>query len=159
VFYLVMLAIGLVSPVVWLFNAEVVAVWAGLVATRPWPPVVFLLAAGQAVTFSLLFLGGDQLARRFGWLRRRVERFQSDAARLERFRRGSLWWLLAAAIIGIPPLVALSAIAPSLGVRFRTFALVALGGRTVRFFLLAGLPGLFSRWFPVEALPEWLRTI
>lgn len=158
-FYLAILAVGLVSPVIWLFNAEVVAVWAGLVATRPWLPVALTLAVGQAATFSLLFVGGEQLAQRIGPLRRSVERFRCDPARVERFRRSAVWWLLAAAVVGLPPLVATSAIAPALGVRFRTFALVALLGRTLRFIVLAGVPDLFSDWFPVDGLPAWLREL
>lgn len=158
VFYLILFLVALVSPLIWLFNAEVIAVWGGLVAARPWALVALALAAGQCLAFSALFLGGDRLTRRVGPLRRRVERLQQHPERLERYRRAAVWWLAAAAAVGIPPLVALSPLAPALGVRFRTFALVALGGRTLRFMVLAGLPGLFADWLPLDALPDWLRA-
>lgn len=158
-FFLYAFMIAVASPIAWILNAEAVAVFAGLFGSRPWPLVALTLAAGQCLTFSLLFVGGEGLARRVGPFRRQIDRLRAEPVRWERYRRAAGWWLAAAAGIGFPPLVAMAALAPALGVSYRMFALIALGGRTARFFVFAGLPTLFADFLPMDAIPDWLRAL
>ncbi len=158
-FYLAAFFVGFASPVVWLLNAEALAILAGLVGARPWPAVGLTLACGQIACLSLLFYGGEGLCRRVAPLRRHLERFRADPRRLERTRAGATWALVTAALFGLPPLMAMAALAPGLGLRYRTFFGVAFGGRLLRFCLLAGVPTLFSDLVPAGAVPEWLRQI
>jgi membrane protein YqaA with SNARE-associated domain len=73
------------------------------------------------------------------------------AARLERWRLngrgrvagGPLVGL--SALTGLPPFYLLSIAAPALGVRFRTFLVMGLAGRLLRFGALVLLPGFLSR--------------
>ena len=156
-YYLLAYLAAVASPIVWLLNAEAIAVLSGLSASRPVWLVALVLTAGQVTMFTALYFGGDRLLRRIGPLRRQIDRLAADPVRLERWRRRATATVAAAALVGLPPMSAFAAIAPALGVRYRTLALVATAGRGLRFLLLASLPQLFAGWFPVESLPEWLR--
>ena len=153
-FYLFSFALALPSPVLgFVISAEAWAVFVGLAGTRMWAPVALVLAAGQCVTFALLFTFGGALLRRFPRLQAQVDRI--DLARFSKQRYG---WLLVGAVVGLPPVVGLALLAPASKVRLAPFLGIAFAGRALRFGLLAGLPRLFSGWFDVNVIPASIRA-
>ncbi len=123
--------IAFVSGVFWICNAETTSAY--YVARLGWNPVAVALVctAGQAVLYALLFRGGSWLIPRWGWLARLVARIQkSHGARLEsRYLATSV----VAALIGVPPLAAMAALAEGFAVPIHRFLAVATGVRFVRF--------------------------
>ena len=158
-FYLIVFLLTIPSPIFFILNAEALSVLVGLVGSRPWPLAVLAVTAGQCVLFSGLYLGGDKLTRRFEWLNRRVSEIAKDPERMDRYRGATEKFLILAGLFGLPPLVAMSALSPALGVRFRVFFAIAFSTRFLRFALLAGLPHAFADWFPLEAVPAWIRDL
>jgi membrane protein YqaA with SNARE-associated domain len=102
-----------------------------------------ILATGQTITHSTLF----QIARGVvGISARHRKRFEERIARarvlVERWRGRVLVLLSSAATLGLPPMLAVSLAAGSLGIRFRTFVIIGLLGRIVRFTAIAILASL-----------------
>lgn len=127
------LLVCFVGGLVPLLNAEVwlVALAVSLTTAGPLPLVVALAVVGQMTAKSLLYLG----ARGATGLAPR--RYQTAVARargyLVRWRRKPLAVLWLSTTVGLPPLYLVSIAAGALEVRFRTFVLVGLVGRTLRF--------------------------
>lgn len=169
-----MLALGLLSGLIPLINAEALLVAAVVQTQWQWPAVVIAISLGQSGAKLLIFLGardGRRLvpARRgvggatgAGWPSRW---HRTPAARppgptrwwsphadrvAELVRRpvaGSLL-ILASAIGGIPPLAATSVVAGMARMRLALFGATCLTGRLIRFTLIAipvaGWPYLVS---------------
>lgn len=158
-----MLALGLLSGLVPLINAEALLIAAVLQTQWQWPAVVVAIALGQSGAKVLIFLGARDGRRLMGfrrgaggttsaWWPARLRRspaarppgptrwWSSHADRVaELVRRpvaGSLL-ILASAIGGIPPLAATSVVAGMARMRLTLFGATCLGGRLIRFTLIA----------------------
>ena len=139
------LAYGAMSALVPIVNAEVYAVVAaGRTATPVALLVVLALACGQTAGKLVLFeaarLGQGRFVRRQADRAARSDergRWAPRIGRALRSRRTGLPLVLASAVVGLPPLAAVSLAAGAAGQRRWEFALVCLAGRTARFAALA----------------------
>jgi hypothetical protein len=130
---------AVVSGVVPVVNAELLLV--GLALSAPpsaAPALVLAVAVGQMVAKCALFLTSGRLTA--GALAPRLARWKLDG----RSRRAAVPLVAASAALGLPPFYLVAVAGPALGVRFRTFALVGLAGRVVRFAAVLVVPALIS---------------
>jgi membrane protein YqaA with SNARE-associated domain len=118
-------------------NAEI---WVGgiaaVVATRaPLPAVVVLAAAGQMAAKVLLYYAA------LGAVSLPTGRYQEKVARarawVSRWKERPKLVLGASAVTGLPPFYVISLLAGALEIRLRTFLIIGMSGRVVRFGLLA----------------------
>jgi membrane protein YqaA with SNARE-associated domain len=130
---------ALVSSVVPFVNAELLLLGLALAAPAAAPLLAVVVAVGQMAGKSALFLGSRRVSQ--GALAARLERW--DLRGRKRLGGGPLVGL--SALTGLPPFYLLAIAAPTLGVRFRTFLVMGLAGRVLRFGALVLLPELFSR--------------
>lgn len=143
--YVAMFVVALISGVFPLVNSELALVGVALGGTAvPQLLVLALLAAlGQTVTHSTLYLSargltsvGEQRRER---LRARIERGRAVVAR---WGTKTTLLLFSSATLGLPPMMLVAVVAGALGIRFRTFVLVGLAGRVLRFAAIAVAAGL-----------------
>jgi membrane protein YqaA with SNARE-associated domain len=129
---------ALVSSVVPFVNAELLLLGLALAAPASAPLLAVVVAVGQMLGKSALFLGGSRLPQ--GGIAKRLPRWCI-------FDRGPRSGALVgvSALVGLPPFYALSIAAPALGVRFSTFVVMGLAGRLLRFGAVVLLPELFTR--------------
>jgi hypothetical protein len=129
---------AVVSGVVPIVNAELLLLGLALASPDAAPVLVLVVAAGQMIAKCALFLTGGRLTA--GALAPRLTRWGLDRGG----RRAAAPLVAASAALGLPPFYLVAVAGPSLGVRFRTFALVGLAGRLVRFAAVLALPALVS---------------
>ena len=133
--YLAIFVVALVSGVFPLVNSEITL---GLIALQVALPQALVLAVivaiGQTITHSTLYLSAQGIAEISS---KRREKLQAKLARaravVERWRDRWLLLLFCAATLGIPPMMLVSLAAGALGFRFRSFVIVGLIGRVLRF--------------------------
>ena len=137
---------ALVSSLVPFVNAELLLLGLALGAPAAAPLLAVVVAVGQMAGKSALFFGGSRLSQ--SALESRLERW-----RLRRLGgRGAAPLVGLSAFTGLPPFYLLSVAAPALGIRFRTFLVMGLAGRLLRFGGLVLLPELFSRMARIGGL-------
>ena len=129
---------AVVSSLVPVVNAELLLMGLALATPAAAPVLVVVMAAGQMVGKSVLFLGGGRLTR--SNLGGRLARWRLDS----RTRRAGAPLIGISAFTGLPPFYLVSIAAPALGVSFRTFFTVGLAGRLLRFGALVALPQLIA---------------
>ncbi len=131
-----LLGIAFVGSVVWLISPEASAVYYG--AKLGWHPLAVgvVVAAGQAPMYVMLYFGGERWAMGWRWLARVVartrRRYQS------RMERNYVGLTVLGAIFGIPPVIAMCALASAFDIRPRRILPVVIACRVVRFSVLAG---------------------
>ena len=145
-----LIAISFVGTVVWVLSPEATAVIYGSQGRLPAVVVGALCATGQGLMVVLLYYMGAQLCERWTWLKHKVEKTrQRFGARLNQH---FLLLSLPAGIFGIPPMLAMAAMAHGFRVRLVPFLAIAAGGRFLRFTVLAasGEKALeyFATWAP-----------
>jgi membrane protein YqaA with SNARE-associated domain len=136
--FFVALSGAVVSAIVPLVNAELLLIGLALASPAAAPLLVVVMAAGQMVGKSVLFLGGGRLTR--STLQARLARWRLDG----RTRRAGAPLVGISAFTGLPPFYLVSIAAPALGVSFRTFLAVGLAGRLLRFGTLVALPQVIA---------------
>ncbi len=102
-----------------------------------WHPLAVgaVVAAGQGPMYVLLYLGGDRWILRWKRLARMVERTRTrHAAHLE---RNYMAVTAMAAMLGVPPVIAMCAMAAAFDVRLTRLLPVVVAGRVLRFTALA----------------------
>ena len=124
--FFVALSGAVVSSLVPLVNAELLLIGLAVASPSAAPLLVVVMAAGQMVGKSVLFLGGGRLTR--SKLESRLARWRLDG----RTCRARAPLIGISAFTGLPPFYLVSIAAPALGVSFRTYLAVGLGGRVVR---------------------------
>ena len=129
---------AVVSSLVPVVNAELLLIGLALASPAAAPLLVVVMAAGQMVGKSILFLGGGRLTR--ASLETRLARWRLDG----RTRRMGAPLVGISAFTGLPPFYLVSIAAPALGVSFRTFFVVGLAGRLLRFGALVALPQVLA---------------
>ena len=129
---------AVVSSLVPIVNAELLLMGLALASPAAAPLLVVVMAAGQMVGKSVLFLGGGRLTR--ATLGDRLARWRLDG----RTRRAGAPLIGISALTGLPPFYLVSVAAPALGVPFRTFLALGLAGRLLRFGVLVALPLLIA---------------
>lgn len=151
-FYLLTLGLAIPSP---LFAfSEAWAVFIGLVGQRHWLLVAFTLAVGQTIGFTLMYIFGERLLPR-------IRKLDQAAKKLnrERIKAHAPWVLALGAVTGVPPHLAMCALAPVLRIPYALLLPITFLGRMVRFGVLAGVPQAFSGWFDPSGLPEWVLAL
>jgi membrane protein YqaA with SNARE-associated domain len=136
--FFVALSGAVVSSLVPFVNAELLLIGLAVATPGAAPLLVLVMAAGQMVGKSVLFLGGGRLTR--ASLETRLVRWRLDG----RGRQAGAPLIGISAFTGLPPFYLVSIAAPALGVRFRTFLAVGLAGRLLRFGALVALPQLIA---------------
>jgi membrane protein YqaA with SNARE-associated domain len=123
------------SGIIWLFNAEAACILAA--GSGRWSPVTVgvVCALGQTLAYTFLYFGGTWLRDHWRWWRAQLERAETRWGRV--LQRSFLALTAPAALIGIPPMTAMAALAGSFKVRFLWMIAIALIGRSVRFQVLA----------------------
>lgn len=129
--------------------AGILPLWATCIyytAQLGWSPawVGMVAATGQCAGYVVLYTAGTGMMRAWPRLARRV-----DAARettLHRLSAGFLPTTLSAAILGVPPMLAIAAIAPAFEVGLLPLVGVAFPGRFIRFAVAAGAGGTLTAW-------------
>ena len=152
-FYALTFAIGAISPAMPLISIEAWAVLVGLVGQRPWWATAGAAALGQLLCFSALYFLGQRYVVRLPWIQKKLKFFEPG-----RYQRHARWFYSTAAFFGIPPLNLISIAAPLMDVSYPLFATIAFLGRLLRLSLLVGFAQKLQGWFPVNALPDWLRA-
>lgn len=142
---LLLIGIGFVGTLFWPVSTEAAAVVSGSRGMSPvWVGV--LCGLGQGIVHILLYLGGEGLVLRWAWLGRAVTRTR------ERFgghlERNFLVLAAVGAVLGIPPVIALSLMAYGLGVRMTHHLPIVFLGRMVRFTILAAGGGALLPFLP-----------
>jgi membrane protein YqaA with SNARE-associated domain len=137
--FFVALSGALVSSLVPLVNAELLLIGLAVATPGAAPLLVLVMAAGQMVGKSVLFLGGGRLTRTA--LEGRLTRWRLDG----RTRRAGAPIVGISAFTGLPPFYLVSVAAPALGVRFPSFLALGLAGRLLRFGVLVALPQIIAR--------------
>lgn len=121
--------------IVWLFNVEAAATVCGASGEHHPLLVGLTCALGQSLAYTFLFFAGEGLLRRWGWGRRLVQRTLDRYG--EKLERGFLRFTVPAALVGLPPMTGMAAIAGGFKVRFVPMISIALTLRFVRFVVLA----------------------
>ena len=140
--------VGAASALVPLVNAEVYALAsAGRSAPATALLVVVALAAGQTLGKLVLFeaarRGSGRFTRRHAPRSPRAARWSQRIGQALRSRRTGHPLVLASAVLGLPPLAAVSLAAGASGQRRWEFGVVCLVGRTARFAVLV-LPAAWA---------------
>jgi membrane protein YqaA with SNARE-associated domain len=138
--YVAMFIFAIVSGVFPLVNSEL-ALGTLAIVSHDLPQslaLAVIIALGQTISHSTLFQTSrgvtDVGAKRREKLQARIARAR---ATVERWRDKWLLLLFAAATLGIPPMMLVSIVAGALGFRFRSFVIVGLIGRIIRFTAIA----------------------
>lgn len=158
--WLTSVAFGIVSAIVPVVNAEVYVAASQVTAVAGAVPVAIGVGIGQTIGKCLLFVGVRR-GRQFRFVRERRERARTRPRgrvrqalhdtigfllRLVGTKRWGLPITFVAAVIGFPPLYAVSLLAGATTMRLGHFALAVLAGRITRFLLVA---------YGVNLLPFW----
>jgi membrane protein YqaA with SNARE-associated domain len=134
--YIAMLVIAVISGVFPLVNSELAL---GTLAVRGASTgqlvvLAVIVAIGQTITHTTLYVSAKQLAtigeKRRQKLHERIERARAVVAR---WGDRSLLALFSSATLGLPPMMLVAVVAGALGIRLRTFIVIGLAGRVLRF--------------------------
>jgi len=153
VFYALTALMGAISPAFPLVSIEAWAIFVGLVGSKPWFATALAAAVGQLVCFSAIYFLGDRYVSKLPWVQRKIARFEPG-----RYQRHAKWFYGSGALVGMPPLNLISVAAPVMNVSFPVFAAIAFFGRLLRLSVLVAFAQKAQAWFPVDALPAWLRA-
>lgn len=149
--WLTSVAFGVVSAIVPVVNAELYVLVSQVSAVAGVVPVAVGVAVGQTIGKCLIF-SGVRRGRQFRFVRERREKARTrprgrvgealhEALQLLLQLVGTNRWglpiTLLAAVVGFPPLYAVSLLAGATTMKLRYFALVVLVGRVTRFLLVA----------------------
>jgi membrane protein YqaA with SNARE-associated domain len=141
---LTVLAVSFVSALVPLVNAEAFLAWVAGLEGVPLVVCAAVAAAGQVAGKVLWYYAGMRTVSS-GYVRRRLEKYHR-AETLEKWRAQTQGrpvatgvFLFSAAFLGLPPYLAVAAVAGLLDVGLRMFVVVGLVGRFLRFWLVLEL--------------------
>jgi membrane protein YqaA with SNARE-associated domain len=135
-----MLVVAVVSGVFPLVNSELALAGIAMTGAGTTQLIVLaaIVAAGQTITHTTLYLSAHRLAtygeQRRAKLHARIERARAAVAR---WGDRSLLLLFASATLGLPPMMLVAVVSGAIGIRLRTFILVGLAGRVLRFSAIA----------------------
>ena len=129
--------------------AGILPLWATCIyytARLGWSPALVgtVAATGQCAGYVVLYTAGTSLMRVWPRLARKVEAARETT--LARMNSGFLPTTLCAAVLGVPPMLAIAAIAPAFEVGLIPLVGVAFPGRFIRFAVAAGAGGTLTAW-------------
>jgi membrane protein YqaA with SNARE-associated domain len=139
--YLATFVVAIVSGLFPLINSEAYLIGVVLAAHASWPQAILLgilVACGQMVANSILFEAARGASNLGGRRRKKLEeKLVRARAAVERWGNKRFALLCTSATIGLPPFLLTSLAAGAFGIPFRTFFVVGLAGRIVRFIAIA----------------------
>tara|TARA_B100000579_G_scaffold281547_1_gene233096 strand:- start:404 stop:907 length:504 start_codon:yes stop_codon:yes gene_type:complete len=130
-----LVGICFIGTIVWVFSPEATAVLYGSQERMPALVVGALCTLGQCSMFALLYFLGGELTERWSWMKKNVDKTKTRFA--DQLERSFLTMSVSAGVIGIPPAIAISALAKGFGLRLLPFLSCIAIGRFGRFTLLA----------------------
>ena len=132
------LVVGVLSGLVPVINGEVFLVGVVLITGQLWPAIALalLVAVGQMIAKVILYKGVER-ASEAGKQTRFGAKLDKARAKIEKWQDKPYAVTFISAITGLPPFYLVTLIAGALGVRFRTFILIGIVGRVIRFVVIA----------------------
>lgn len=137
------LVVGVLSGLIPIINGELFLIGVVLLSGKLWPAIVLalLVAVGQMIAKFILYKmahGATGLGKesRFG------KKLAAAKTKVEKWKEKPLAITFISALTGLPPFYIVTLLAGALGVRFRTFLVLGIIGRVVRFVAIA----LFVLW-------------
>jgi membrane protein YqaA with SNARE-associated domain len=140
-----LLAFSFAGGIVWVFSVETAAVVMG--ASGDYHPLVvgLVCAGGQSLAYTFLFFAGDWLFTRWKWAGKQVDRTEQRWG--EKLGKGFLLLTIPAALVGLPPMTGMAALAGGFRVRFLSLICIAFSFRLVRFVVLASVGVELMGWW------------
>jgi membrane protein YqaA with SNARE-associated domain len=138
--YVAIFVVAVISGVFPLVNSELALT--GIALAGASTPRLLVLAAiiavGQTITHSTLYLSGREVAQRGAARRATLQaRIERGRALVARWGDRSLLVLFSASTLGLPPMMLVALVSGALGIRFRSFVVIGLVGRVLRFAAIA----------------------
>lgn len=149
--WLQLILVGIVGSVFWVVNTETMAMYAGTQGMNPLL-VGGLCSCGQNIVYIALYIGGDWLIKRWQWLRIKVA-FLSDKLSASSSKT-FLAMTAMAAVLGVPPIVGMVALAPAFRIPLLHVLAITLPCRAVRFSILAAFGPVILEH--LEPMLRWL---
>jgi hypothetical protein len=143
--FLSLIGIAFIGSVFWVLNVEAAAIYYG--GELAWNPVAVGLTAalGQNLMYIILYKGGDELIHRWQWLGARVEKTRQRFS--GHLTSRYLWITAVAALLGIPPVVAMVALASGFNLSMKAILAITYPIRTLRFTILAIFGETLFAWW------------
>jgi len=132
------LVVGVLSGLVPIINGEIFLVGVVLLSGKLWPAIALalLVAIGQMIAKIILYKAAHS-ATGLGKDSRLGRKIEAARAKLDKWREKPLAITFISAVTGLPPFYLITLLAGALGVRFRTFFILGIIGRVIRFVALA----------------------
>ena len=141
---LTVFAVSFVSALVPLVNAEAFLAWVASLDGAPLVLCAAIAAVGQVAGKLIWYYAGMRTVE-VGWVQRRLEKARREET-LEKWRAqtqgrpvATTTLVFSAAFVGLPPYLAVAAVAGLLGVGVKLFIVTGLVGRFLRFWLVLEL--------------------
>lgn len=132
------LVVGVLSGLVPIINGEVFLVAMVLLTGQVWPAIALalLVAIGQMIAKVILWKMAST-ATEAGRDTRLGKKIAQARTKIEKWKEKPLAVTFISALTGLPPFYIVTLLAAALGVRFRTFLILGIIGRVVRFVVIA----------------------
>ncbi len=139
------IGLSFVGAVFWVISTEGLAMYYG--GALGWHPVWIglLCSLGQNANYVCFYFGGKTLVERWRWLAAKVafveKRYHHS------LQKGYLITTGFSAVFGVPPVIAMAALASGFHIRLQHFLAVSLAGRWLRFTILAWSGDAIISWW------------
>lgn len=141
--YVALFLFSILSGVFFLANAEAALIAIGAKSGYAWPKLIVLaviVALGQCVMHALLFQSGRGLAKAGAKKRPKLEARLAKAKELgAKWQKSELLLIALGSTVGVPPQALIALLAGAINIRFRTFVLIDIPGRIVRFVTIVAI--------------------
>lgn len=135
--YVAVFVFGILSGVIPVTNSEALMGLLGAGSSYGTPKLIViaaLVAMGQSITHAIVFFTARGLSNAGANKSQKWEaRISKAHAVAEKWKKSELLMLVGGATIGIPPQVLVATVAGVVGIPFRTFAIIDVSGRFLRF--------------------------
>ena len=147
--FVILYALSIVSPV--LAIGEPVCIALCLAKPSLWWLIALIITLGQMTGFAVLFFTGDRLLKYLPKLDKKLRSID-----FERYQKSRTVATFSAGLFGLPPATAMSAAGPVVFHHPLPYFIFLFLGRSIRFWVVAGLPSLFVDRFDLNLTPAWL---
>lgn len=132
------LAVGVLSGLVPVINGELYLIGVVLLTGQVWPAILLavLVAIGQMIAKVVLYKAAHE-AGSVGKTSKVGKKIEKWRAKIVKWQDKPLAITFVSALTGLPPFYVITLLAGVLGVRFRTFMILGIIGRLVRFVAIA----------------------
>jgi membrane protein YqaA with SNARE-associated domain len=132
------LVVGVLSGLVPVINGEVFLVAVVLITEEVWPAIALalLVAVGQMIAKWMLYRAAEK-AGTLGQDSKLGRKIEGARDKVQKWKDKPLAVTFVSALTGLPPFYIVTLLAGALGVRFRTFMILGIIGRVIRFVAIA----------------------